>query len=64
MDSSYNDKEKLIWLNGKLVGELGASVSVFDHGLLTGDGVFETLIAYDHNQRESMLFGLPPRLSR
>tara|TARA_Y100000766_G_scaffold42895_3_gene32897 strand:+ start:2430 stop:3293 length:864 start_codon:yes stop_codon:yes gene_type:complete len=49
MDSSYNDKEKLIWLNGELVGELGASVSVFDHGLLTGDGVFETLIAYDHN---------------
>ena len=49
MDSSYNNKEGLIWLNGEFVQEFDARVSVFDHGLLTGDGVFETLIAYDNN---------------
>jgi branched-chain amino acid aminotransferase len=30
-----------IYLNGKLVPESKAKVSVFDHGLLYGDGVFE-----------------------
>ncbi|MAW10870.1 MAG: 4-amino-4-deoxychorismate lyase [Verrucomicrobiales bacterium] len=49
MDSSCNNKEGLIWLNGEFVQEFDARVSVFDHGLLTGDGVFETLIAYDNN---------------
>ena len=34
-----------VWLNGELVDD--ATVSVFDHGLLTGDGVFETLRVYD-----------------
>lgn len=37
-----------VWLNGSLVpaSGAGAGVSVFDHGLLTGDGVFETLKVY------------------
>ena len=35
-----------IWLNGKLVGEAQAKVSVFDHGLLYGDGVFEGIRVY------------------
>jgi branched-chain amino acid aminotransferase len=35
-----------IWLNGVLVDERDARVSPFDHGLLTGDGVFETLKVY------------------
>ena len=30
-----------IFLSGKLVDEKDAVVSVFDHGLLYGDGVFE-----------------------
>lgn len=30
-----------IYLNGQLVGKEQAVVSVFDHGLLYGDGVFE-----------------------
>jgi branched-chain amino acid aminotransferase len=34
-----------LWLNGALVDEDEARVSPFDHGLLTGDGVFETLVA-------------------
>ena len=35
-----------IWLNGKLVDETDAKVSVFDHGLLYGDGVFEGIRIY------------------
>ena len=36
-----------IYLNGKLVPERDAKVSVFDHGLLYGDGVFEGIRSYD-----------------
>lgn len=35
-----------IWLDGKLVPEEEAKVSVFDHGLLYGDGVFEGIRIY------------------
>lgn len=35
-----------VWLDGELVDAAEASVSVFDHGLTVGDGVFETLRAY------------------
>ncbi len=35
-----------IWLNGKLVDEADAKISVFDHGLLYGDGVFEGIRIY------------------
>jgi len=38
---------KLIYLNGKFVPEEQAAVSVFDHGFLYGDGVFEGIRAYD-----------------
>ena len=38
-----------IFLNGKLVDEKDAVVSVFDHGLLYGDGVFEGTRVYDGN---------------
>jgi branched-chain amino acid aminotransferase len=37
----------LIYLNGKLVPESEATVSVFDHGLLYGDGVFEGIRVYN-----------------
>ena len=36
-----------IYLNGELVDEAQAKVSVFDHGLLYGDGVFEGIRAYN-----------------
>jgi len=36
-----------IWLNDKLVDESEAKVSVFDHGLLYGDGVFEGIRVYN-----------------
>jgi len=37
---------KQIWLNGKLVPPDQAVVSVYDHGLLYGDGVFEGIRVY------------------
>lgn len=36
-----------VWIDGVLCDESAARVSPFDHGLLTGDGVFETLKVYD-----------------
>jgi branched-chain amino acid aminotransferase len=36
-----------IWLDGKFVEREEAKVSVFDHGLLYGDGVFEGIRVYD-----------------
>ena len=36
-----------IWLDGELVDESEAKISVFDHGLLYGDGVFEGIRFYN-----------------
>lgn len=36
-----------IWLDNKLVDESEAKISVFDHGLLYGDGVFEGIRFYN-----------------
>jgi len=36
-----------IWLDGKLVDQSEAKISVYDHGLLYGDGVFEGIRAYN-----------------
>jgi branched-chain amino acid aminotransferase len=36
-----------IYLDGKYVAEKDAKVSVFDHGLLYGDGIFEGIRAYN-----------------
>jgi branched-chain amino acid aminotransferase len=35
-----------IWLDGKLVDKADAKISVYDHGLLYGDGVFEGIRVY------------------
>jgi len=35
-----------VWLNGELVPRDEAKISVFDHGLLYGDGVFEGIRSY------------------
>ncbi|WP_455377240.1 aminotransferase class IV [Petrachloros mirabilis] len=37
-----------IYLNGRFVRQEEAVVSVFDHGFLYGDGVYETLRSYGH----------------
>jgi branched-chain amino acid aminotransferase len=39
----------LVYLNGNLVREEEAAVSVFDHGLLYGDGIFEGIRTYEGN---------------
>jgi branched-chain amino acid aminotransferase len=36
-----------IWLDDKLVDEPDAKISIFDHGLLYGDGVFEGIRVYN-----------------
>jgi len=36
-----------VWLNGKLVDKADAKLTVFDHGILYGDGVFEGIRVYD-----------------
>jgi branched-chain amino acid aminotransferase len=48
-----------IWLNGSLVDESNAKISVFDHGLLYGDGVFEGIRVYS-----SKVFELDAHLKR
>jgi branched-chain amino acid aminotransferase len=47
------------WINGELVPTEDAKVSVFDHGLLYGDGVFEGIRFYNGNA-----FRLRPHLKR
>jgi len=39
--------ERLIYIDGEYYPESKAKISVFDHGLLYGDGVFEGIRAYD-----------------
>lgn len=48
-----------IWLNDGLVDEKDAKISVFDHGLLYGDGVFEGIRVYS-----SKVFELDAHLKR
>ena len=36
-----------VWIDGRLVDRAEAKISVFDHGLLYGDGVFEGLRVYN-----------------
>jgi branched-chain amino acid aminotransferase len=48
-----------IWLDGKLVDQADAKISVFDHGLLYGDGVFEGIRVYN-----SRIFELDAHIRR
>ncbi len=48
-----------IWLDGKLVGREDAKITVFDHGLLYGDGVFEGIRVY-----KSRIFELDAHIKR
>ncbi|MDG5470144.1 branched-chain-amino-acid transaminase [Jeotgalibacillus sp. ET6] len=41
--------EQLIFLNGEYVTKENAKVSVYDHGFLYGDGVFEGIRSYNDN---------------
>ena len=48
-----------IWLNDGLVDQQDAKISVFDHGLLYGDGVFEGIRVYD-----GKIFEFQPHMDR
>lgn len=48
-----------IYMNGELVDKAKAVVSVFDHGLLYGDGVFEGIRTYD-----SLIFKMREHIDR
>src|SRR5437870_5007817 len=39
--------DPLIWIDGKILPKADAKVSVYDHGLLYGDGVFEGIRQYN-----------------
>jgi len=41
------DKELLVYINGEYYPKSQAKISVYDHGLLYGDGVFEGIRAYN-----------------
>jgi branched-chain amino acid aminotransferase len=45
--SSSNTKESRIYIDGKFFPEADAKISVFDHGLLYGDGIFEGIRFYN-----------------
>ncbi|MDG6965873.1 MAG: branched-chain-amino-acid transaminase [Nitrososphaerota archaeon] len=52
-------KEPLVYVDGRFVEKSKAVVSVFDHGLLYGDGVFEGIRAYNGS-----VFRLADHISR
>lgn len=39
--------QQWVWRNGKVLSADAAQISPFDHGILVGDGVFETLNSYN-----------------
>src|SRR6266496_2800544 len=40
-------KDNIIYINGEFLNAENATISVYDHGLLYGDGIFEGIRAYD-----------------
>jgi branched-chain amino acid aminotransferase len=39
--------ERIVYIDGEFVPKSQAKISVFDHGFLYGDGVFEGIRAYN-----------------
>jgi branched-chain amino acid aminotransferase len=46
-DVSGTAKQSMIYIDGKFLPEADAKISVFDHGLLYGDGIFEGIRFYN-----------------
>lgn len=46
LDGGTESAEPRVWWNGKIISASEVSISPFDHGILVGDGVFETLNSY------------------
>src|SRR5262245_13507261 len=51
--------EQFVHLNGSLVPKSQASISIYDHGFLYGDGAFEGIRVYSRN-----IFRLQPHIDR
>jgi branched-chain amino acid aminotransferase len=51
--------EPIIYVNGEFVPQSQARISVLDHAVLYGDGVFETVVAWD-----GRIFKLGPHIDR
>ena len=45
--NAKSDTESRIYIDGKFLAEADAKISVFDHGLLYGDGIFEGIRFYN-----------------
>ena len=41
-------QQQHVWMNGELVPKAQATVSLYDHGLLYGDGLFEGIRVYNN----------------
>jgi branched-chain amino acid aminotransferase len=54
-----NSVGAVVYLNGQFVSPEEAKISIFDHGYLFGDGIFETLRSYG-----GAIFKLPQHLNR
>lgn len=59
MGNYYKAETVKIYLNGRMVDKSKAHISVFDHGLLYGDGVFEGIRTYD-----GLIFRLKEHIDR
>lgn len=49
MEGNSEQAKKYVFMNGEYVLEKDATVSVFDHGFLYGDGIFEGIRVYSGN---------------
>jgi len=47
MEAEGTMSERIVFVNGNFASESQAVVSVFDHGLLYGDGIFDTAVAWN-----------------
>ena len=56
--SNYGAAMKsVVWIDGRLTGPDEASLAVDDHGITTGDGAFETLLAVNNPRRTAFAIG-------
>ena len=63
-DMSNLRRPMKVFINGKFVDEKKAAVSVFDHGLLYGDGVFEGIRCYPLVDGSAGIFRLQEHIER
>lgn len=48
MDNADTPQEPILYVNGAFVSRNDAKISVFDHVILYGDGVYDTMCAWNH----------------